>query len=174
MRNLTWSLRSGWPNWPRKNQWVIFVSFYLHKFLKLYISQTKNCLHAYFLLLIFLLRGFFLLLIQWSSSRINEVSLEYLVVGSCFIRKKGILAEMTTRCHLLSLVVSLVVTHCYSLPFVAAIVVIRCHSLSSVVTRCITVCLFINDHFKTNWSMTITITFAFYSINYVSPNRIGD
>ena len=109
------------------------MSFYLHKFLKLYISQTKNCLHAYFLLLIFLLRGFFLLLIQWSSSRINEVSLEYLVVGSCFIRKKGILAEMTTRCHF---VVTCCITRCHSLLFVAIRCSNRCHSLSLVLIRC--------------------------------------
>ena len=116
----------------------MFMLFYLHKFFKLYISQTQNCLNSCFLLLILLLRGF-LLLIQWSSSRFIEFSLECFVVGSSFIRKRGMLAEMTicctTRCHLLchslSLVVPLVVIRCHLLSFVAPLVVIRCHSLSS-------------------------------------------
>ena len=116
----------------------MFMLFYLHKFFKLYISQTQNCLNSCFLLLILLLRGF-LLLIQWSSSRFIEFSLECFVVGSPFIRKRGMLAEMTICCHLLyyslSLVVPLVVTYCttrcHSLSLVAPLVVIRCHSLSS-------------------------------------------
>ena len=41
-----------------KNHQVMFASYYLHKFLKLCILQTKSCINYCFLLLLFLLRGF--------------------------------------------------------------------------------------------------------------------
>ena len=55
---------SGWPEPTEEKIIKLFVLYYLHKFLKLYISQTKSCLNSCFLLLLFLLRDFFLLLIQ--------------------------------------------------------------------------------------------------------------
>ena len=68
-----------------------------------------------------------------SSSRFKEFSLGCLVAGSSLIwKKKGKLAEMVTRCHSSSLVVTLY--HLLSL------IIIRCHSLPFVVTRCTTRC----------------------------------
>ena len=74
--------------------------------------------------------------LQRSSSRFKEFSLGCLVVGSSLIWKKEKLAEITTRCHSLSFIVTCCTTRCYSL----SLVVIRCttcyHSLSFVVIRC--------------------------------------
>ena len=84
-------------------------------------------------------------LLQRSSSRFKEFSLECLVVGSSLIWKKRkisrnghslsfVVTRCTTQCHSLSLVVTL----CHLL----SLVVIRCHSLyhslSLVFTRCTT------------------------------------
>ena len=68
-----------------------------------------------------------------SSSRFKEFSLGCLVSGSSLIwKEKRKLAEMVTRCHSSSLVVTLY--HLLSL------IIIRCHSLPFVVTRCTTRC----------------------------------
>ena len=64
-------------------------------------------------------------LLQRSSSRFKEFSLGCLVVGSSLIWKKEKLAEMVTRCHSLSFVVTRCTTRCHSLSFV----VTRCHSM---------------------------------------------
>ena len=116
------------------------VSYCLHKFLKLYVPQTRNCLSSRFLLLKFIFRGMFLLLIHYSlfnsSSRFKEFFLGCLVVRSSLMGKKEKLAEMTS---------------CYD-PFslVVLLVVICCHSLSLDVSP---VCLFINDLVKILYKM---------------------
>ena len=122
------------------------VSYYLHKFLKLYVPQTRNCLSSRFLLLKFIFRGMFLLLIHYSlfnsSSRFKELFLGCLVVPSSLMQKKrkisrndlllsSVFTRCTARCHLLSLFVTRRIT--------------CCHSLSLDVS---TVCLFINDLVK--------------------------
>ena len=69
-------------------------------------------------------------LLQRSSSRFKEFSLGCLVVGSSLIWKKEKLAEMVTRCHSLSFVVTRCTTRCHSLSFVVTRCTTRCHSLS--------------------------------------------
>ena len=115
---------SGWPE-PTKEE--ITRSCLCHTIFRNFLScmyhKQQNCLDSYFLWLIFLLRGLFLLLIQSSLFKIllfKEFSLGCIEVGSSLIWKKGKLTKITTRCH--------------SLP----LVVIRCLSFSLVVTRCIT------------------------------------
>ena len=110
------------------------VSYYLHKFLKLYVPQTRNCLSSRFLLLKFIFRGMFLLLIHYSlfnsSSRFKELFLGCLVVPSSLMqKKKEKLAEMTSCYHPFSLVVLLVVICCHSLSLVVLLAVTRCHSM---------------------------------------------
>ena len=122
-----------------RNHQLMFVSYYLHKFLKLYVSQTKNCFNFCFLLLIFLFRSLFLLLNQQFLFKVfvkvEEFSEGYLVVGASLIRKKAKLAEITTGCYSLSLVVTRCTTRCHSLLFVVTCCTTRCQFLSLVITR---------------------------------------
>ena len=60
----------------------------------------------------------------------KEFCLGCLVVGSSLISKKEKLAEMVTRCHSVSLVVTRCTTRC----------TIRCHSLSLLIPRVVTRC----------------------------------
>ena len=117
--------------------WIL-QNFQEHLFWR---KSVNNCFcHSYFLLLIFLLKGLFLLLIRKSSSRFKKFSLGCLVGGSSLIWKKEKLAEMVTLCHSFSFVV----TRCHSLYHSLSFAVTRCttcchllyHSLSFVVTRC--------------------------------------
>ena len=143
---------------PRKKSFSCVCVIFIHTFLKLYISQTKSCFISCFLLLIFLLRDFFSSQFNSRSSRtsstLKEFSLEYLLVGFSFNRKKrklswndNSLSFIVTRCHSLSLIIrcdflyqslsplyhsmSFVVTHCHSLPLDVSLV-----------------CLLINDQFS--------------------------
>ena len=119
----------------------MFVSYYLHKFLRASIFNKicKQLLLQFLLLtvnifsqeLLFALNSVSLFSSR-SCLRFKEFPLESLVVDSSFIRKKEELPEMATRCHSLY--------HSYSL--LESLVVIRCHSLSLDVPL---VCLFIND-----------------------------
>ena len=119
----------------------MFVSYYLHKFLRASIFNKicKQLLLQFLLLtvnifsqeLLFALNSVSLFSSR-SCLRFKEFPLESLVVDSSLIRKKEELAEMATRCHSSY--------HSYSL--VVSLVVIRCHSLSLDVPL---VCLFIND-----------------------------
>ena len=128
---------------------VSSVSYCLHKFLKLYGSQTKKL--SQFLLLTVDISSWALVCTlnsssSRSSSKFKEFTLGCLVVISSLIRQKRKLIKMTTRSHSLlfavthsfSLVIPLVVIHCYSLSFVVTRCTTLCHSLSLVVTRCIT------------------------------------
>ena len=109
------------------------VSYYLHKFLKLYVPQTRNCLSSRFLLLKFVFRSMFLLLIHYSllnsSLRFKEFFLGCLVVPSSLMEKKEKLAEMTSCYHPFSLVVLLFVICCHSLSLVVLLAVTRCYSM---------------------------------------------
>ena len=114
----------------------MFASYYLHKFLKLYISQTKKL--SQFLLLTVNISSFGLFSCFYSnspssrsSSKFKQSSLERLVVGSSLIWKKRKLAEMITRCYLLSLVVIC----CHTLSLVVPLVVIVC------ACTCVRVCV---------------------------------
>ena len=119
----------------------MFVSYYLHKFLRASIFNKicKQLLLQFLLLtvnifsqeLLFALNSVSLFSSR-SCLRFKEFPLESLVVDSSLIRKKEELPEMATRCHSLY--------HSYSL--LESLVVIRCHSLSLDVPL---VCLFIND-----------------------------
>ena len=134
----------------------MFVPYYLHKFLKLYISQTKNCLKSCFLLLIFILRSFFLLLIVPLQGPLQDLksSLQSDQQVLLLFRKEGKLAEMTSACDSLSFVVTCCHSLYHWLPFVFtrhhslyhsfSLVAIHCHSLPLDVSL---VCLFINDLF---------------------------
>ena len=128
---------------------VSSVSYCLHKFLKLYGSQTKKL--SQFLLLTVDISSWALVCTlnsssSRSSSKFKEFTLGCLVVISSRIRQKRKLIKMTTRSHSLlfavthsfSLVIPLVVIHCYSLSFVVTRCTTLCRSLSLVVTRCIT------------------------------------
>ena len=128
---------------------VSSVSYCLHKFLKLYGSQTKKL--SQFLLLTVDISSWGLVCTlnsssSRSSSKFKEFTLGCLVVISSLIRRKRKLIKMTTRSHSLlfavthsfSLVIPLVVIHCYSLSFVVTRCTTLCRSLSLVVTRCIT------------------------------------
>ena len=128
----------------------MFVPYYLHKFLKLYISQTKKCLKSCFLLLIFILWGFLLLLIVPLQGPLQEFSLECLV-GSSFIQKRRKISWndqslwlAVVHCHWLSLVVTRCTTGCHSFSLVIIRCIIQCHSLPLDVSL---VCLFMNDLF---------------------------
>ena len=128
---------------------VSSVSYCLHKFLKLYGSQTKKL--SQFLLLTVDISSWALVCTlnsssSRSSSKFKEFTLGCLVVISSLIRQKRKLIKMTTRSHSLlfkvthsfSLVIPLVVIHCHSLSFAVTRCTTLCRSLSLVVTRCIT------------------------------------
>ena len=136
----------------------MFVSYYLHKFLRASIFNKicKQLLLQFLLLtvnifsqeLLFALNSVSLFSSR-SCLRFKEFPLESLVVDSSLIRKKEELPEMATRCHSLY--------HSYSL--LESLVVIRCHSLSLDVPL---VCLFIND---------ISIeAFAFFPLTKLNKN----
>ena len=126
MRNLTWWL-SGWPELTEEKS-ISYVCVIL--------SSSIFKVAYIFLRLIFLLRGFFLLLIQWYLSRFKEFSLECLVIGSSLIRKKEYWLKLLAviRYHLMYHSWSLVMIRCHSLAFVVPFIAIRCYSLSSIVT----------------------------------------
>ena len=79
-----------------------------------------------------------------SSSRLKGFTLWCLLVG--FSRKKRKLAEITTHCHSLSLVVIRCLWLLLVVPLVVPLVVILCHSLSFVVTLCTIRCLSLPLH----------------------------
>ena len=125
----------------------MFVSYYIHKILQLYISLTKDCLASSYILLLFfvgtfayLLRGLFLHVIQSSPFKVLLKVLNVLfkvIFGRLLsyskkskIRRNDLFFSLDViSCLLFSLVLPLVVTRCttrfHSLP----LVVIRCHSL---------------------------------------------
>ena len=117
-----------------RNHQLMFVSYYLHKFLKLYVSQTKNCFNFCFLLLIFLFRSLFLLLNQQFLFKVfvkvEEFSEGYLVVGASLIRKKAKLAEITTGCYSLYHSLPFAFVRCHLLYHSLLVLVTRYHSLS--------------------------------------------
>ena len=94
-------------------------------------KSANNCFcNSCFLLLIFLLKGLFLLWIQWP--RFNKFSfLRCIGLSFSLIWKREKLGEIG---HSLSFVVTLCTIRFHSL----SLVVIRCHSLSLVVFRCTT------------------------------------
>ena len=106
----------------------------------LYITNKKLSQFIFFTVNIFC--SYFNSPSSKSSARFTELPLDCLVLRSClgssFIQEKGKLAEMTTRCHSLSLFV----IRCHSLSFVVTCCTTCCHSwyhsLSFVVTRWIT------------------------------------
>ena len=119
-----------------RNYQVIFVSYYLQKFLKLHVSQTKKL-------------SLFLLVAVTISSQGLVSTLSMIVSPQCLkslfsvhsrrslsYSKNGKLPKMTTRCHLLSFVV----TCCHSLSLFVSRSTTRSHSLYHslpfVVTRC--------------------------------------
>ena len=131
------------------------------KFLRtLILMKICEQLHLQFLLLTFDISSWVLVsalnsigLLQRSCSRFKEFSLGCIVVGSSLIWKKRkisrnghslpfVVTRCTTRCHSLSLVVTLsfVVTRCHWLSFVVTCCTTRCHLLyhlfSFIVTRC--------------------------------------
>ena len=130
----------------------MFVSYYFHKFLELYNKQKIVSILAVNISS----QGLFSvlnLIISFQGppqSKFKEFSLECLAVGSSFVRKKGKLAEKTTRCHSFSIVairyhsLSLIVNRCHSLsldvPLVVTRCTTRCHPLSLVVIHCTTRC----------------------------------
>ena len=119
--------------------WFMFVSYYLHKFLKLYVSQTKNCLNSCFFLLIFLFRSLFLLLIQQLLFKVffkvSRLIFRVLIGGFLFYSRKR---KVSGNNHQLSLVLPLVVPldvirfHLSSL--VVLLVATCCHPSSIVIT----------------------------------------
>ena len=137
---------------------VSSVSYCLHKFLKLYGSQTKKL--SQFLLLTVVLVVLNVELVctlnsssSRSSSKFKEFTLGCLVVISSLIRQKRKLIKMTTRSHSLLFAVltdfhslyhslSFIVTRCHSLSLVVPLFAAHCHSLSLDV---LPVCLFVND-----------------------------
>ena len=122
----------------------MFVSYYLHKFLRASIFNKicKQLLLQFLLLtvnifsqeLLFALNSVSLFSSR-SCLRFKEFPLESLVVDSSLIRKKR---RISRNGHSLSLVVPLVLTCC----------VTRCHSLSLVVTRCTTRLSFYKRYFN--------------------------
>ena len=119
----------------------MFASYYLHKFFKLYISQTKKL--SQFLLLTVNISSQEVFSCSYSnspssrsSSKFKESSLERLVVGSSLIWKKGKLDKMTTRCHLLSLAVIC----CHTLSLVVPLGVL-CVRARAYVRVCVRVCV---------------------------------
>ena len=127
--------------------WFMFVSYYLHKFLKLYVSQTKNCLNSCFFLLIFLFRSLFLLLIQQLLFKVffkvSRLTFRVLIGGFLSQSRKR---KVSGNKHQLSLAVTRFTTRCAT----------RCHSFSFVVTCCTTRChllsLVVNRY---NWSVCL-------------------
>ena len=109
----------------------MFVSYYLHKMLKLCVSQIKNRLSSCFLILLFILRSLFLALNSIIPRQGPPQGLKSSPYGAqcqilCYSeKKKGKLAEMTTRCHSLLFVV----THCHLLSFVVTRCGPRCYSM---------------------------------------------
>ena len=109
--------------------------------------KQKKCLDSSFLLLIFLHRGFFLLLIKQSFFKVLlKVSSECLVSGSSLvegsflIRKKGKLAKMAIPCQLFTFVVPIAVTTSTTQSHSLSLTVICCYSLSLDVSL---ICLFL-------------------------------
>ena len=120
----------------------MFASYYLHKFFKLYISQTKKL--SQFLLLTVNISSQEVFSCSYSnspssrsSSKFKESSLERLVVGSSLIWKKGKLDKMTTRCHLLSLAV--ICCHTLSLVVPLGVIVCACACVRTCVRACVCV-----------------------------------
>ena len=120
-----------------------FMPYYLRKYLKLHVSQTRK-LSRYLLLTVNdSSQGFVFILTSIVSLQGHLQCLKSLQGAQwqvpLLFEKKGKLAKMTICCHSLSFFVTycrhfllLVVTRCYSL----SLVVIRCHSLSLVVICC--------------------------------------
>ena len=86
----------------------------------------------------------------WKNPSSGRVKI--LIITLCY-SKKGSLTKMTTRYHLLSLVVAIIVTRCHSFYHSLSIFVTHYCLLSLVVALAITrttraplVCLFVNDH----------------------------
>ena len=141
---------------------VSSVSYCLHKFLKLYGSQTKKL--SQFLLLTVDISSWGLVCTlnsssSRSSSKFKEFTLGCLVVISSLIRQKRKLIKMTTRSHSLLFAVltdfhslyhslSFIVTRCHSLSLVVPLFAAHCHSLSLDV---LPVCLFVNDLCLFSW-----------------------
>ena len=96
-------------------------------------------------------------------------SLGCLVVGSSLIWKKEKLAEMVTRCHSLSFVVTRCTTRCHSLSFVVTRCTTRCHSLSLVVPLVVTRCTTRLSFYKRSNLTSINI-FLFTSFNTLPKN----
>ena len=103
---------------------VVFMSCYLHKFLKLHIITRKttasipNSYYYYLFLEVFFCSWFSRP--SKPSSRFWEWYLGCLVVGSSLIRRMENYSKwplVVTRCHLLSVVVTRCTTHCHSLSF---------------------------------------------------------
>ena len=109
------------------------------------IKSANNCFcHSCFLLVIFLLRGLFLLLIQQAFFKGPLQGLKSSPQSAqwqatlLFEKKKNQpkWSLVVTRCHLLSLVVTCCTTRCHSLSLVAT----RCHSLYHSLSLIVTCC----------------------------------
>ena len=130
------------------------------------VTNRKICLSSYFLLLMFLLRGLFMLLFHYFLFKVllKVYRVLFRVLSGRFLSFSKKLVKINPRCHSLSLVVTL----CHSLLIVVPLVVTRCntrwHSLSLVFIRChplyyslsldvSPVCLFLNDPKKLSKKM---------------------
>ena len=129
------------------------MPYYLRKYLKLHVSQTRK-LSRYLLLTVNdSSQGFVFILTSIVSLQGHLQCLKSLQGAQwqvpLLFEKKGKLAKMTICCHSLSFFVTycrhfllLVVTSCHSLSaffircYLLSLVVIRCHLSSFVVTRC--------------------------------------
>ena len=141
----------------------MFMPYYLQKYLKLYVSQTRRLSQYLFLTvnvssqaLVFILTS--IAFLQDPLQCLRSLFRVYRGRFLYYFKKE----KLATRCHLLSFVVtcchrchslSLIVIHCHSLSLVVPLVVTRCitslsfykqsafhYSLSFVVTHCTTCC----------------------------------
>ena len=130
------------------------MSYYLYKFLKLFVLQLKKLSQYLFFIVNISSNELILLNPLLIQQVLFKVFLKVCRVPFRVPLRK--LAEITTRCHSLSLVVPLVFTCCTTRCYLLSLVVICCHSLYqslSIVVICFyslslhvsLVCLFTND-----------------------------
>ena len=130
------------------------MSYYLYKFLKLFVLQLKKLSQYLFFIVNISSNELILLNPLLIQQVLFKVFLKVCRVPFRVPLRK--LAEITTRCHSLPLVVPLVFTCCTTRCYLLSLVVICCHSLYqslSIVVICFyslslhvsLVCLFTND-----------------------------
>ena len=125
----------------------MFVSYYLHKVIKFYVSQAKKLSQFFLLSVNISSQGFVSALDSIGSPQGIKCSLQSEWLSSSLIRKKGKLADITATCDSLPLVVTCCTIHRHSLyhsvSFVVNCCTIRFHSLYHSVSffvNCCTIC----------------------------------